>query len=247
MPSTDLPNQHAIAAAIDLPSRLKAFDADGSLTATARAAWDIIAPDVRAISEAYWTQWLRCFPDERVWAPQNTDHMITVGCTFLEDRFLHTGDRAWVDSIERSVAAAYEAGVSPLALLSMTSASDRAALDVLMRRLERTDARMPAMVDTLMRLSALESEITVAIYQRYREASLRVERDRLAAEFRTGIAAMVGGCDAGRPCAARADGAEFRVRARRAGQGKRSRRRRRAVRRGDARGSTDCGGADPRH
>ena len=78
-----------------------------------------------------------------------------------------------------------------MALLSMISASDRAALDVLMRRVERGDPRLPVLIDTLMRLSALEGEITVAIYNAYREHSAQVARDRLAAEFRDGIAAMV--------------------------------------------------------
>ena len=191
MPSTTLPTENTIAATIDLSSRLKAFDFDGSLVGAARAAWDVIAPEVHAVSEAYWTQWLRCFSDGRVWAPQDTERMIELGCVFLRSRFLDTAGRSWVESIERSVAAAYKADVSPLALLSMISASDRAALDVLMRGLDRADARMPTLIDTLMRLSALEGEITVAIYQHYREMSARTERDRLAAEFRTGIAAMV--------------------------------------------------------
>ena len=191
MSSTDLPTPGSVASAIDLPSRLNAFDFDGSLVGAARDTWDVIAPEVHAISEAYWTQWLRCFADERVWARQETERMIELGCTFLRHRFLETNGRAWIESIERSVATAYQADVSPLALLSMISASDRAALDVLMRRVERTDDRLPTLIDTLMRLSALEGEITVAIYQRYREVSARGERDRLAAEFRTGIAAMV--------------------------------------------------------
>ena len=48
--------------------------------------------------------------------------------------------------------------------------------------------QLPAMIDTLMRLSALEGDITVAIYNAYREHAAQAARDRLAAEFRDGIA-----------------------------------------------------------
>ena len=187
--SNDLPVIGSIAASFDLSARFRVFDLDGRLAANSRETWDALQPDVKNISRAYWEQWLRCFADERVWAPAETEKMIEVGCTFLENRFLHTRERAWIESIERSVAAAYNADVSKTALLSMISASDRAALDVLMRR--GGDDRLATMVDTLMRLSALEGEITVAIYAAYVEHAAKAERDRLAAAFHDGIAATV--------------------------------------------------------
>ncbi|MGW8278122.1 methyl-accepting chemotaxis protein [Sphingomonas aurantiaca] len=186
-----MPVPGTIAASVDLAARLRVFDFDGSLASASREVWAALAPEITHVSKAYWEQWLRCFSDERIWAPHETERMIEVGCTFLRNRFLETSGRAWVESVERSVAAAYVADVSPMALLSMISASDRAALEVLMRRVDRSDARLPAYVDTLMRLSALEGEITVAIYSAYRTHSARVARDTLAAEFRDGIAAMV--------------------------------------------------------
>ena len=189
--STDLPATGSIAAVVDLAARLRVFDFNGTLSVASRDVWAALKPDIRGVSEAYWQQWLRCFSDQRVWAPAETAQMIDVGCTFLENRFLHTGARAWIESVERSVAAAYTADVSPMALLSMISASDRAALEVLMRVVERDDTRLPAMIDTLMRLSALEGEITVAIYNAYREHTAQTTRDRLAVDFRDGIAATV--------------------------------------------------------
>ena len=189
--TTDLPVPGAIAASVDLAARLRVFDFDGSLSNASREVWAALAPEITHVSKAYWEQWLRCFSDERIWAPHETEQMIEVGCTFLRNRFLDTSGRAWIESVERSVAAAYVAGVSPMALLSMISASDRAALEVLMRRVDRSDAKLPVYIDTLMRLSALEGEITVAIYNSYSTHSARVARDTLAAEFRDGIAAMV--------------------------------------------------------
>jgi len=50
---------------------------------------------------------------------------------------------------------------------------------------------LPVYIDTLMRLSALEGEITVAIYTKYRAHSAQGARDTLAVEFRDGIASMV--------------------------------------------------------
>ncbi len=191
MNSHALPAIGTVAAAIDLSARLRVFDFDGSLAAASRDVWASLEAEITVVSEAYWQQWLRCFADERTWAPHETAKMIDLGVTFLRNRFLNTSGRDWVESIERSVASAYVGGVTPMALLSMINASDRAALDILMRRIDRADPKLPALIDTLMRLSALEGEITVAIYNAYRDHSAGVARDRLAGEFRDGIAKMV--------------------------------------------------------
>ncbi|OYW21815.1 MAG: chemotaxis protein [Sphingomonas sp. 32-62-10] len=188
-----MPVTGALAAAIDLSARLRVFDFDGSLASASRDVWATIEPEIVSVSEAYWQQWLRCFADERHWAPHETAKMIDLGVVFLRNRFLETSRRDWVESIERSVASAYVGGVSPMALLSMINASDRAALDVMMRRVDRADPRLPLLIDTLLRLSALEGEITVALYNAYRDHTAGVARDRLATEFRDGIAKMVEG------------------------------------------------------
>jgi len=187
----DLPDPGTMAARIDVRARLRIFDVEGTLVASGRAAWEALEPEIRAVSEAYWQQWLRCFADERIWAPDDTQKMIDVGVVFLKNRFLDTEGRAWIESIERSVAAAYAAGVPPMALLSMISASDRAALEILIRRVGTEDARLAGLIDTLMRLSALEGDITVEIYNMYREHSAQAARDRLAEDFRDSIGGTV--------------------------------------------------------
>jgi len=187
----DLPTPGTVAARIDVRARLRIFDTEGTLVTSARAAWEALEPEIRAVSEAYWQQWLRCFADERNWAPDDTQKMIDVGVVFLKNRFLDTEGRAWIESIERSVAAAYAAGVPPMALLSMISASDRAALDMLIRRVGTEDQRLASLIDTLMRLSALEGDITVEIYNMYREHSAQAARDRLAEDFRDSIGGTV--------------------------------------------------------
>jgi len=189
--NNDLPAPGAIAAKVDLNARLRVFDFDGSLGSASRDAWLVIEPEIHAISEAYWKQWQRCFDDGKVWAQHEDAKMIELGCVFLKARFLETAGRQWVEAIERSVAAAYAADVSPMALLSMINASDRAALNVVMRRVASDDAKLPLLIDTIMRLSALECEITVAIYNEYRQHSAQTARDALAVDFRHGVAAMV--------------------------------------------------------
>ena len=185
------PAPGVLSAGIDVGARLRIFDFDGSLTVTAREAWDVLEPEMRRISEAYWRQWARCFSDRTDWAPHEAERMIELGIQFLRHRFLDTAGREWVESIERSVASAYAADVSPMALLSMINASDRVALEVLMERVARDDSRLPRLVDALLRLSALESDITVEIYGMMRENSAQVARDRLARDFQESIGATV--------------------------------------------------------
>jgi methyl-accepting chemotaxis protein len=187
----DLPAPGTMSARIDIRARLRVFDVEGSLVRSSREAWETLEPEIHSVSEAYWQQWLHCFADERSWATDDTAKMIDVGVVFLKNRFLDLQGNAWVESIERSVAAAYDADVPPMALLSMISASDRAALQVLMRRLGADNSRLAALIDTLMRLSALEGDITVELYNMYREHSSQRARDRLAAEFRDSIGMTV--------------------------------------------------------
>ena len=104
--SPDLPVIGTVAAAVDLSARLRVFDFDGSLTAASQHAWSVLEPDIATVSEAFWQQWLRCFADERTWAPHETAKMIDLGIVFLRNRFLDTSGKAWVESIERSVASA---------------------------------------------------------------------------------------------------------------------------------------------
>ncbi|HEX8301241.1 MAG TPA: chemotaxis protein, partial [Sphingomonas sp.] len=189
--NTSLPAPGTMTARIDVRSRLRIFDFEGSLIASSREVWDALQPEIEAVSSAYWQQWLRCFADERSWATDDTAKMVELGAAFLKNRFLDTAGTAWIQSIERSVAAAYAAEVPPMALLSMISASDRAALEVLMRRVGPENPRLPALIDTLMRLSALEGDITVELYNMYREYSAQGSRDRLAADFRDSIGATV--------------------------------------------------------
>ncbi|WP_315759852.1 methyl-accepting chemotaxis protein [Sphingomonas sp. Y38-1Y] len=191
MQNKELPEAGSISRTIEMEARLRVFDFDGGLVEAARRVWTLLEHDVREIAEAYWRHWKRCFSDARNWAPYETEKMIDAGVVFLRNRFLDTAGSAWVESIERSVASAYAGDVPPMALLSMINASDRAALDVLLKRVPQGDPELATLIDALMRLSALETDITVAIYSQHVEFGTDRARERLAGEFRDKIIASV--------------------------------------------------------
>ena len=187
----ELPAPGKVAATIDIRARLRAFDFDNSLEAAAREVWTVLEPDAGDIALAFWAQWKRASPGAQSWQPHQEAKSIELGITFLRNRFCHVSGLAWVESMERSVASGYAAGVSTMALLSMTCASDRAALEILLKRVSGDDPRLAVFIDTLMRLSGLEAEITVEIYNAFRMHTAQCERDRLANDFREGIATTV--------------------------------------------------------
>jgi methyl-accepting chemotaxis protein len=189
----DLPAPGTLAARFDIGARLRAFDMDAAMLATCRTLWSILEPDVRTISEGYRARWLRCFPESGAWGHDQTETMIDAGATFLRDRFCNPTGHAWIEAIERSVAAAARGNVAPMELRAMICASDRVALSVLLKRLDAGDARLPAMADALLRLSALECDIAASLYRSYEEHSVLIGRERLAEQFREGIARMVEG------------------------------------------------------
>jgi len=187
-----MPAPTTIAAAIDLKSRIAAFDGgENTLLARAVEVWTIIEADAPEIVEAYWEHWRRANPGAAEWTPLETERRVAVGITYLRNRFCRLDGREWVESLERSVAAAYQSGVSVMEVLAMSCASDRAALKALMNRVPADDARQAGLVDALLRLFGMETELTVELFAGFHEYSSRAARDRLATEFRDGIASAV--------------------------------------------------------
>jgi len=186
----DLPTPGSIAARIDMSARLRFFDPDRTLIERSRALWDVIEPEARAVSEAYWTQW-KLFHEGSPTDGYDRAGVIDRGCDFLRQRLTDPAGTGWVEGKERAVARAYTNNVSALALQSMADASNRAALDVAMRRVPHDDPRLPALVDTLFRLASIESEVTNALYEDFAAHRAALARDRLASEFRDRISSVV--------------------------------------------------------
>jgi len=187
----DLPAPGSIAAEIDLPSRIAAFDMDGTLQAQARDLWAVLEPEAGTIIMAYWDQWMIENPGQEHWFRQDQRRLVELGVAYLKARFCHIDQPYWVESMERSVTAGYKAGIRPLALLSMSCASDRAALHLTLKLVATDDPRLPAFIDVLLRLFGMESEITVAIYNRLLAHSTQIDRDRLAGDFQSDIRGTV--------------------------------------------------------
>ncbi|PAV67624.1 hypothetical protein WR25_03172 [Diploscapter pachys] len=121
LPDIALPPPASIAARIDLPSRIKAFDGgDDTLVAQARELWTIIEPDAGEIVDAYWDHWRAANPGAPTWTPMEGERRRAAGVAYLRNRFCHLEGIAWVESLERSVAAAYAAGVETMELLAMS-------------------------------------------------------------------------------------------------------------------------------
>ncbi|HET9510894.1 MAG TPA: methyl-accepting chemotaxis protein, partial [Sphingomonas sp.] len=186
-----MPQPGSLAAQIELERRLHVFGFDTDVIAMCRAAWAVIEPEIDAVADAYWRQWLTHFGDQRDWAPHETRKMIDLGSAFLRDRFLHTDSLRWVESIERSVSAAYAGKVDLFALRSMISASDRVALDIILRKTAADDPTLAGMIDALMRLTSLEGDLTGTIYRMLQVHEEGVTRERLAVDFREKIALTV--------------------------------------------------------
>ena len=191
MQIADMPAPGALAAQVDLAARIAAFDRDGTLVRLGREVWEAIEPRSDTIVEAFWDQWQRENPTEEHWIKHGREKRIELGRAYLKSRFCSVDERYWVESMERSVSAAYLANVGTLGLLSMSCASDRTALRVLMETVPADDPRLPSYVETLMRLFGMEAEITVELYNGLLSHCARLDRDRLATAFNADIGTMV--------------------------------------------------------
>ena len=187
-----MPEPTTIAAKIDLHARIRAFDAgEGKLVTRAKALWDIIEPVVDTVVEAYWDHWRRNNPNAPDWSPLDRERRMTAGRAYLRNRFCDLGGRAWVESLERSVSAAYRSGIAPMEVLAMSCASDRAVLGALIDRVPPADPRHCELVDTLMRLYGMETELTVELFAGFTAHTNQAARDQLASAFRDDIAGVV--------------------------------------------------------
>ena len=192
MSTRDLPSPASIAAAIDLDARVVAFDGgDGTLVGLAAELWSILEPEAAAIVDAYWGHWRKTRPAEPEWTTLHGQERMAAGKAYLRNRFCGLGRREWVESLARSVSAAFARRVSTMEVLAMSCASDRTAMAVLLRRIPDDHPDPEALVDTLLRLFGMETELTVELFGRLAAHGEMVGRDLIANDFRDGIAALV--------------------------------------------------------
>ena len=189
---TDLPSSDLIAGRIDLGVRIAAFDgSDGTLAMRAAELWEIIRDDAPAITEAYWGHWRRTHPGQPEWTPLTGERRIEAGVNFLRNRLCRLDGVQWVESLGRSVSLAYQQGVPPMEVLAMACAADRASMAVLLRHVGGDDPRQPGLIDALMRLFGMQTELIVELFAGFEQHADNGARERLASEFRDGFAALV--------------------------------------------------------
>ncbi|MEH3047254.1 methyl-accepting chemotaxis protein [Sphingomonas adhaesiva] len=186
-----MPPPTTVARRVDLAARIRAFDGDGTLVNRAADLWTIIAPRAPEVSEAYWNHWRGAHPDAPEWSNMETQQRIAAGVAYLRNRFCHLDGYGWVESLERAVASAIASDVTTMSVLAMSCAADRAALRVLGETLAADDPRYHDLIDTLMRLFGMETELTVELFAGYHAIFAQAQRDQLAEEFRDTITAGV--------------------------------------------------------
>ncbi|KQU62524.1 chemotaxis protein [Sphingomonas sp. Leaf339] len=187
-----MPTPGLIAAGIDIEARIRAFDGgDRTLVAAAAALWDIIKDDADTIVEAYWNHWRLANPGAPEWTPLDRQRRLDAGRAYLRNRFNDLSGRAWIESLERAVASAYVAGISTMAVLAMSCASDRAVLTTLMKVVPPGDPDHATHIDTLLRMFGLETELTVELFAGFTAFTRVGARENLASDFRASIAATL--------------------------------------------------------
>ena len=186
----DFPTPGMIAAGIDIPARIRAFDGtDRSLVRAAAALWSVIEPNAHEIVDAYWAHWRFANPGAPEWTTMDQSRRLDAGLRYLRDRFNDLSGIAWVESLERAVAAACHANVSTMEVLAMSCASDRAALRIVLANVPAGDPALSVHIDVLMRLFGMETELTVELFAGFAAHRTQFARDRLASDFRDSIAA----------------------------------------------------------
>jgi methyl-accepting chemotaxis protein len=182
----DMPQPGTLSAAIDVRERLRLFGVGTPELALAAELWRVIEPEAEAISASHWEQWSRIYGQEN-FVGHDHGRMIALGVAYLRNRYTAVGGVEWIESAERTLAAAYAKGISLAAVMSMGDAGTRTTFAILDRRLPLDDPRRSPMIELLFRLRSLEAEVYGALFTGFLEFSARAERDRLANAFQESI------------------------------------------------------------
>ncbi|WP_294058027.1 methyl-accepting chemotaxis protein [Sphingomonas sp.] len=186
-----MPELGSGSAAIDLQERLRLFNFEPRDFEVAEQIWEILEPEAAAVAETHWLQWRRMFGGREKFVDHPDAETVRRGVDYLRNRFTKVGDIAWVQSAERTVAAAIAADVTLTAILSMTGAGGSRTLEILGRRHECSKEERHEINGVFSHLRSLECDVYASLYAYYVEFGARRERDRLAEEFRNGIASTV--------------------------------------------------------
>jgi methyl-accepting chemotaxis protein len=186
-----LPPAGNAADTLDLADRLRLFGFTADDLAVARRMWTIAEPEIAGIAETQLTQWRRFFGDRDRAAAPGPEWTMQASIAYLRDRYERADKVDWVRSAERMVAEAFAANVSLTALISMTCTGATRMLEILGRLHDCSKEERQQINEVFFRLRSLECDIYASLYTAYMNFDARQQRDRLAGDFRDGIANMV--------------------------------------------------------
>ncbi len=190
MGDKQLPPAGSISATIDLAERLRVFEVGPDQLALARSLWPIIESDAEAVTLASWDHHDRLY-GKSAWADVDRGTLIQLGINYLRERLTNVLGMEWVISAERTIATTYAAGMGLTPVLAMIDAGAQKIFELLLIRVDLRDERLLPIMITMSRIRALENDVYCSLYTGYCNYSEQAERDRLATEFREGIAAMM--------------------------------------------------------
>jgi methyl-accepting chemotaxis protein len=185
------PEIGSVSAQLDLGERLRLFKFTAEDLAVARKMWTIMEPEAASISEIQLEQWhdvlgLNGWADSR-----DRQRLVEERSTDLRERYRGLDEAGWVQSAERTIAAAFASDVSLTAILSMDSAGAAKTLEILSRLYDCSKEERQQINDVFFRMRSLECDIYSSLYTAYISFDAQQQRDHLADEFRTGVGQTV--------------------------------------------------------
>jgi methyl-accepting chemotaxis protein len=121
----------------------------------------------RHVAQTHWAQWHKMFGGEGSFLQHADEEVIRRGMQYLANRFTRVGARAWAESAERTVAAAFAQDMPLTAMLSMTGAGASETLQILGRRHACSEGERARINEVFLRLRSLECDIYASLYAAY--------------------------------------------------------------------------------
>ncbi len=190
MREKQLPPPESISATIDLAERLRIFEVGAEQVALAQSVWPLVEPHARFVTTASWDHVQRMYGD-KAWMGTDKEYVIGLGVAYLKARLTDVVGKEWIRSAEQTIATAYAANSGLTPVLAMIDAGAQKIFELVLAKVDFGDEQLLPIMITISRLRALENDVYCSLYSAYCAYSDKAERDRLATEFRDGIAAMM--------------------------------------------------------
>ncbi len=173
---------------IDISDRIKKFDTDGRLAENAREAWSIIGKHSRSHSEAFWDYFRQQTVDGSLWTKGTFDEMCDLTVEYNSIKVNNIDRQQWVEMLLLTMGEAMRKGISPTTMLAASNAGNGAAMMELLKELELHDPRLPALVDAMGKIAAIEAEIMGTYHYAYERSEAQKKMAQHSAQFQISVA-----------------------------------------------------------